>query len=79
MGEIVNLVPLVVSQATVAELEALLAEARAGTLVGLYYTALHRGGRFSSNVVGDARNCPVLMLGTIPGLSQYLLDLNDPE
>ena len=79
MGEVVNLVPATVSRDTVAELESLLAEARRGEIVGFYYTALHKGRRFSSHVVGEARKAPTFMLGTIPGLSQYLLELNGDE
>jgi hypothetical protein len=75
VGDVIKLVPPKPCQDTIDTLVALLADARAGNLVGLTYVALYTGRRFSADVIGSALEAPVFALGPLRCLSDYLVTL----
>lgn len=78
MSKLLKLVPILpppISEETIKELEGLLAEARAGVIVGIAYTALHVQGGFSVNAVGSLREYPLLALGMVRSLEQHVATL----
>lgn len=64
-----------ISQETVDELEELVKEAKAGTITGIAYVAMHRGADISFNAAGRARFVPVYTLGAVESLKQYISSL----
>lgn len=72
--ELVKVQKITVSKETVTELEALLEEAKSGTLTGLAYVALHSGADFSYNALGRARLAPSHTSGAV-GKLRHFLDL----
>lgn len=63
------------SEETIKELEALLDEAKAGTLTGIAYVAVHQGSDYSLNARGAARLCPVYTLGMLRSLEHLITSL----
>lgn len=57
---------------TVRELEQLLEEAKAGSLTGIAYVALHNGAGMSENVLGRCKTFPILCVGMLHHLIKYV-------
>lgn len=72
MGEIIQLVDHHTSKETVDLLLSLLADARAGQVVGLAYIALHKGHEYEAGVTGTAKTSPLLTIGMMRILEQRL-------
>ena len=64
--------PADVSPETIAELEDLLADARAGNVTGLIVSALYSGAAMTVNVTGRCRTIPVISLGMAHMLLQEI-------
>lgn len=79
MGEVVRLVPALASGDTVAALEYLLAEARAGKLVGLSCVGLYPGREYVLGIVGEAREAPVFTHGLVGLLAYELIRIHRGE
>lgn len=77
MGEIVSLVQGQVSNETVDALLALLAEARAGRIIGLAYVAIHPRREYSADILGAARQSPTFIRGTLLRLDDHLRSMID--
>jgi hypothetical protein len=71
----VSLVPRRASKETIEVLTALLAEARAGQVVGLAYVAVHLNGIYTADATGDCKSARTLTLGALLHLQHRILDL----
>lgn len=76
MGPIVELVPKKASEDTIAALETLLAEARAGNLIGLAYAGLCPARKYIIDVAGEARAAPVFTHGLVALLAHELIRIH---
>lgn len=74
MGRVMRLVQRRASRETIEVLTALLAEARAGEIVGLAYVALQTEGKYTADVTGTAKSAKVLALGALLHLQHQLLE-----
>ena len=63
MGARLTLVGNAPDRDTVETLTRLLAEARAGKVIGVAYVALHHHHEYSGDIVGQALNSPLLSRG----------------
>lgn len=75
MGAIVSIAQGQVSQETIDALLALLAEARAGHVVGLAYVAIHPMRDYSADILGAAKSSPTFTRGALLSLDDYLSSL----
>lgn len=71
MGELLLLAPAVSSDA-VAALEELLAEAKAGRVIGLAWVALHAGRTFTMDIAGETKNDITYTRGMLLALDDEL-------
>lgn len=69
---ILTMAPSAVSAETVLTLETLLHEARSGRLVGIAYVAMHPGGGFEVDAVGEAKRQPIVARGELQSLDDQL-------
>ncbi len=67
-----RLVPDNISSDTVHALEELLADARAGQLIGIAFIGWYRHRQFITNTAGEARRDPSRTLGMVGALSHQL-------
>lgn len=74
MGRVVRLVQRQASKETIDALTALLAEAKAGEIVGLAYVALQPHGKYTGDAIGTARTARTLTLGALLSLQHLLLE-----
>jgi hypothetical protein len=58
-----------IDRETLEALEQLVADAKAGRIVGLAYVALHAGTDYSGDVVGRAKAHPIFTLGVCRALA----------
>lgn len=72
MGAVLHLTAPAMSLATIAALEYLLLEARAGRVVGLAYVAMHRGYAYSVDIAGETWKVPTLTRGMLHVLDDQL-------
>ena len=75
MGDLVTLVHRAVSDETIAALNYLLQEARAGHVVGIAYIALHNGVEYSADAAGAARIYRTFTVGALCRLSNHIVSL----
>ena len=68
-GKIFRLAKAAISHDAVDALEHLLAEARAGRVIGLAYVAMHKAYDYSVDIAGETRRSPTLTRGML-----HLLD-----
>lgn len=73
-GKVVRLVPSAISQDTIAALEDLLTEARAGRVVGLAYVAMHKVYDYTVDVAGECKSTPTHTRGMLLTLDDELRD-----
>lgn len=78
MGELLKLVPIVVSEETIGALEMLLDEAKAGRIVGLAWVALRPGPHFEGDIAGSVRQQIIYTRGALHALDDELGALNKP-
>jgi 20S proteasome alpha/beta subunit len=74
MGDVV-LLTTPVSAETVAALTHLLAEARAGHVIGVAYVAMHKASDFTIDYAGSIRQYPLVAIGATSVLAQELIEL----
>lgn len=68
------IVPRTTDRATVETLAQLSAEALSSAdIIGLAYVAIHRGGKFTADVVGEAKRRPGLTLLGVENLRDYIV------
>jgi hypothetical protein len=60
---------------TVAALEALLKEARAGELIGIAFVAMYRRREYTASATGEARRNPTFTRGMLASLDDFLGDM----
>lgn len=68
-GKVVRLVPIAVSINAVEALELLLAEAKAGQIIGIAWVAMHKTYEYTVDIAGETRRSPTLTRGML-----HLLD-----
>lgn len=68
----------VVSTDTVNALEILLAEARAGQLIGLAYVGLYPGRAYVADTAGEAQKAPIFTSGLLAILDYQLVCGGNP-
>ncbi len=73
MSRVVRLAERRTSKETIETLKALLAEARAGEIVGLAYIALQQGAEYTADVTGSCKTSRVITVGAIQFLVHRLL------
>lgn len=73
-GKVIRLVLHSPSQDTIAALEDLLVEARAGRVVGLAYVAMHKVYEYTVDVTGECKSSPTLTRGMLSTLDDELRD-----
>ena len=62
---LLQLVPTLPSRDTISALEHLLAEARAGRVIGLAYVAMHKTDAYSVDLAGEAQRSLTLTRGMV--------------
>lgn len=62
----------VYSHETIAVLEELLSQARAGHILGIAFVAMRKGRKFVGDAAGEAYRNPVLTRGMVAELDDYL-------
>lgn len=73
-----HLVPGALSHDTVAALEALLADAKAGRLQGIAFGAIYRRRTYIVDAAGEAHRSPTFALGVVHMLAKELEGLAKP-
>lgn len=77
MGRVVRLAQRRASKETIEALTALLAEAKAGEVIGIAYVAFHAGTEYTGDALGSAKLAPSLTIGTLYKLAHRLLHDDD--
>lgn len=78
MGDVVSLIRPTVSEDTVMALEILLAEARAGQLVGIAYVGIYPARAYVVDMAGEAKKAPIFTLGTVVILEDQIARFINP-
>lgn len=76
MGDILRLVEPIVSEDTVLALEVLLAEAKAGRLIGLAYAGLYPAKEYVVDVAGGAKSEPLRAHSLVALLAHELIRIH---
>ena len=72
MSSVLSVVNRSANAPTVQELEAILARAKAGEVIGLAYVYIGQDGEYSGNVVGVAATLPIYLRGLVEALKEQI-------